>query len=143
RFLVAGIVPGMVLLGVLMLYSVYHAIKDKVPTTPFDFDNAWRASLKALPELLIPLLVITCMAKGWLLIPEVAACTALYVLLVEAFLYRDISLKNLPKIARESMGLVGAIFMVIVGATALTDYFISARVPDRLYEWLSASIEHR
>jgi tripartite ATP-independent transporter DctM subunit len=143
KFLVAGIVPGALLLGVLFIHALYHAIKDKVPTTPFDFDKAWRSALKALPEILIPILVITCMAKGWLLIPEVAACTALYVLIIESLVYRDISLKNLPKIARESMGLVGAIFLVIVGATALTGYFISARVPDRLYEWMSASIEHR
>ncbi len=143
RFLIAGIVPGLVLVGVLFIHALYHAIRDKVPTTPFEFDKAWRALIKALPEAAIPVLVITCMAKGWLLIPEVAACTALYVLIIEALVYRDISLKNLPKIARESMGLVGAIFLVIVGATALTGFFISARVPDRLYEWMSASIEHR
>jgi C4-dicarboxylate transporter DctM subunit len=143
KFLKAGIAPGLLLVGALFLHALYHAIKDKVPTTKFEFDKAWRSAAVAIPEIAIPVLVILCLAKGWLLIPEMAACTALYVLIIEAFVYRDISFKNLPKIARESMGLVGAIFLVIVGATALTGYFVSARVPDRLYEWLSASIEHR
>src|SRR5262249_9474858 len=49
RFLFAGIVPGLVLCGMVMLYSVYVAIRDKVPTTPFVLRDAWRTGLRAAP----------------------------------------------------------------------------------------------
>jgi hypothetical protein len=122
---------------------MYHAIRNKVPTTKFEGKRALHAGAKAAPELIIPLLVIVSMATGWLQIPEAAAVTSLYVLIIEMALFRDVKLKDLPKIARSSMGLVGAIFMVIVSATALTDYFINANVPDKLYAMMQASITHR
>jgi C4-dicarboxylate transporter DctM subunit len=142
-FLKAGLVPGAILLGALWLYCVYAAIKNKVPRTRFDAAAAARAFGRAVPELMIPVIVIVPLSMGWLVIPEAAAITALYVLLVETLIFRDISLRKLPSIARESMALVGAIFLVIVGATALTGYFVSARVPDRLYEWMEAYIHSK
>jgi tripartite ATP-independent transporter DctM subunit len=142
-FLFAGIVPGAVLVLALVAYAVVVAIRQKVPTTAFEPVVAMRELAKTLPELMIPVIVIGAMATGWLQIPEAAAVTALYVLIVEMALYRDIKARDLPRIARESMGLVGAIFIVIVGATLLTGYFVNARVPDRLYEWMEAYIKSK
>ncbi len=140
KFLFAGIVPGLVLVLALSAYAMIIAVRQKVPTTTFDGGAAVRAFFRALPELLIPILVIGSLASGFLQIPEAAAVTALYVLIIEMAVYRDIKIRDLPRIARESMGLVGAIFIVIVAATALTGYFINARVPDRLYEFMDAYI---
>ncbi|MBI4511241.1 MAG: TRAP transporter large permease [Deltaproteobacteria bacterium] len=143
RFLLAGIVPGLLLIGAVGTYAVVMAIRDKVPRTPFDGGAAIKATITALPEIAIPALIILTLVMGWLQIPESAALTALYVVAIEVFFYRDVKLRSLPKIARNSLALVGAIFIIIVAATALTDYFINANVPLRLYEWMERYIHSR
>jgi tripartite ATP-independent transporter DctM subunit len=78
------------------------------------------------------------MARGLATIPETAALTALYVFVVEVFIYKDINVKrDLFAVSRESMTLVGAIFMKIAAATILTAFFVDASIPDRLFQWMS------
>lgn len=143
RFLFAGIVPGMVLVGLIGLYAIVIAVREKVPRVKFDGAAAARATAAAIPELAIPILILLTLVTGWLQIPEVAAFTALYVLLVEVVWYRDVRVRDLPRVTREAMIMVGAIFTVIVAATALTDYFINARIPDRLYGWMDDYIQSK
>lgn len=138
RFLLAGIGPGLLLCGLFALYSMYVAIRDRVPRTRFDFGVALSTTFRALPELLIPLIMIVSLQLG-LVIPEAAAVTALYVVILETLVYRDVRLRALPRISREAMQLVGAIFILIVAATALTDYFVYARIPDKMTAWM---VEH-
>jgi C4-dicarboxylate transporter DctM subunit len=142
RFLLAGIVPGLVLCGAVALYSIYVALRDRVPRQRFDPRGAFSATMKALPELLIPIIMIVSLQLG-LVIPEAAAITCLYVVILETLVYRDVKLASLPRVSREAMQLVGAIFILIVAATALTDYFVYARVPDRLTAWMVEHIESK
>jgi hypothetical protein len=61
-----------------------------------------------------------------------------YVLVVEVFLYKDLSLtRDLPRIVPDSMVLVGAIFVKLCAATVLTFYFVQAQTADRLFEALT------
>jgi tripartite ATP-independent transporter DctM subunit len=109
-----------------------------VPRSPLDLPAFFSALWQAKWELPIPFVIIGLMATGLATIPEVAALTALYVFVIEVFVYRDIDLRrDLFEVARESMTLVGAIFMKIAAATILTAYFVDAGVPERLFEWLS------
>jgi hypothetical protein len=62
---------------------------------------------------------------------------------VECLVYRDVKLRMLPRISREAMQLVGAIFILIVSATALTDYFVLTRLPDRLTAWMTSTIHSK
>lgn len=138
RFLIAGIVPGMVLCGAFMIYSVYVAVRDKVKTIPFVFAEAWRTFLVAAPELVVPVLMIALLVLG-LTIPEASVVTALYVVVLETLVYRDVKLRMMPRVCKEALQLVGAIFILIVAATALTDYFVYAHIPERLTAWM---VEH-
>jgi tripartite ATP-independent transporter DctM subunit len=138
RFLFAGIVPGLVLLGILSIYCVVEGWRAKVPRFPVDMKKFASALWEAKWELPIPFVIIGLMMSGLAVLPEVAALTALYVFVVEVFVYKDIDVRrDLFGVARESMTLVGAIFMKIASATILTAYFVAAGVPERLFDWLS------
>jgi C4-dicarboxylate transporter DctM subunit len=138
RFLVAGFVPGLVLCGAFMVYSIFVAFRNKVKTVPFVLRRALVELAVAIPELLIPILMIVLLSLG-LSIPEASVVTVLYVFILEMGVYRDISPRMIPRICKEALQLVGAIFILIVAATALTDYFVYAHIPDRLTRWM---IEH-
>jgi tripartite ATP-independent transporter DctM subunit len=138
RFFMAGIVPGLLLLVILSVYCIFEGWRSKVPTTKLDLPAFGEALWEAKWELPIPFVIIGLLTLGLAVIPEVAALTALYVFVIEVFVYKDISIKrDLFVVTRESMTLVGAIFMKIVAATILTAFFVDAGVPDRLFQWLS------
>ncbi|HXU81334.1 MAG TPA: TRAP transporter large permease subunit [Polyangia bacterium] len=137
RFLWAGVVPGLVLIALLTGYCVVMGWRMHIPRKPLDLAEFGRAAWEAKWELPIPFAVIAGLATGLTTIPESAALTALYVLVIEGFVYRDVDVRrDLLRIARESMTLVGAIFMKIAGATILTAYFVDSGVPQALFEWM-------
>lgn len=143
RFVFAGIVPGIVLCGVICIYAMAVAVVRKVPRQQFDLRELASALTIALPELALPVFILAAIGTGFLTIPEVASVSALYVFLIEAYLYRDIDARALFRIVRESMALVGAIFIIILCATGLTNYFVTAKVPDAIVEWISSTIHSK
>jgi len=138
RFFMAGIVPGLLLLAILSVYCIIEGWRSKVPTTKLDLPEFFRALWEAKWEVPIPFVILGLLLGGLAVLPEIAALTALYVFVVEVFVYRDIDIKrDLFGVTRESMTLVGAIMMKIMAATILTAFFVDAGVPDRLFQWLS------
>jgi tripartite ATP-independent transporter DctM subunit len=138
KFLFAGIVPGLVLLGILSVYCVYEGVRSNAPRKALDLRGFAAALWDAKWEVPIPFFIIGGLARGLMTIPESAALTALYVFVIEVFVYRDVSVRrDLLRVARESMTLVGAIFVKIACATVLTAYLISAEVPMHLFDWMS------
>ncbi len=139
RFIFAGIVPGMVLIGVISLYSIFQAYRHGIKPN-WTWQEAKRdfapAFIKALPELAIPFLVIAAIIKG-VTIPQAAALTVVYVFVIEAFLYRDLKLKMMPKLLRDSMALIGAIFIIIFAASGFTNWLVTEEVPKILLAWVT------
>jgi C4-dicarboxylate transporter, DctM subunit len=137
RFFFAGIVPGAILVGMLIIYCVIAGWRAKVPTKPLDLGAFLRALWEAKWEIPIPFAIIASLKFGIATIPESAALTALYTFVIEVFVYKDIDVKKrLLSVSRESMTLVGAIFMKIAGATILTAFFVDSGVPEALFEWM-------
>jgi C4-dicarboxylate transporter DctM subunit len=74
---------------------------------------------------------------GTLRIHEAAAFTALYVIVIEVFVYKNIKLKtDLPRVIKNSMTMLGAILAILATALGFTGYMIQAGVPDLLADWL-------
>jgi tripartite ATP-independent transporter DctM subunit len=144
RFLLAGIVPGLVLLVILSIYCVFEGWRSNVPRSPIDLRKFGRALYEAKWELPIPFAIVGMLVFGIANPPETAVLTALYVFIIEVFIYKDIDIKrDLFTITRESMTLVGAIFMKIAAATLLKAYLVQAGVPDRLFGWLSQFVHSK
>lgn len=143
RFLFAGIVPGMLLVAMLSALVILIAVLKKVPRQKFDAKEMFRTLPGALPVILLPLLILVGIAKGIGDISQIASLTVLYLLVVEMVIYRDLKPKMLWDITRESMALIGAIFIIVYAATAVTNYLVTAGVPKALVEWTTAHIHER
>jgi tripartite ATP-independent transporter DctM subunit len=138
KFMLAGLVPGVLLLGLLIVYAIIMGVLSKAPRSKFDAKEAASALWEAKWELLLPLFLLVGLAKGIFNPSQAAAFTAFYVLIIEVFIYKDLSItKDLPRIIPESMVLVGAIFVKLCAATVLTAFFIDAQVADKLFESLT------
>ena len=142
-FWYAGLFPGLLLVGAFVLYAIITAIRHKVPTRPFRWKGILKPTLRALPEMALPLIILVPIVKAWLVIPEAAAVAVLYLLILETCVFRDLKVKDLYRISREAMTLVGAIFVIIVAANALTYYFIYTEVPTKLYDGMRTYIHSK
>ncbi|MCK5479295.1 MAG: TRAP transporter large permease subunit, partial [Methylococcales bacterium] len=80
---------------------------------------------------------------GFFAVSEIAAVTALYVLIVETFIYKEIKPGQLVKIMSESMQMVGGILLILAISMAFTNYLVDAEVPMHLFDWVKANIDSR
>jgi C4-dicarboxylate transporter DctM subunit len=140
QLFMAGILPGILLVVLLASFSIYKAIRTDVPRKEFNLSEVFQALKGMIWELPLPIVVLGGIYSGYFAVSEAAAITAVYVLLVEVVIYRDIQWRNLPKVMRKSMVLVGGILIIMGAALGLTNYLIDEQVPMKILEFLKSHI---
>jgi len=142
QLFLAGIFPGLLMLVMLSIYSMSQP-RNTAEKKPFDAKNALSALNAAKWEMPLPILVLGGIYGGYFAVSEAAAVTALYVLVVEVLVLREITFRQLPNIMRESMVLVGGIMIIIGASLASTNYMIDAEVPTRLFQLIQQYIDDK
>jgi C4-dicarboxylate transporter, DctM subunit len=137
----AGVLPMLLMLALLVAWTLWRHRGGAVPRVPFSRQRLWVALRAARWELPLPFVVLGSIYSGVIAVSEAAALTAVYVLVAEVLLYREISWRALPKIMVESMVMVGGILLVLGVALAFTNVLVDAEVPQRLFEFIQAHIE--
>jgi len=133
----AGILPGFLMILLLSGYSVWKNRALRTPLSDFSWREVGAAVREAAWEIPLPIVVLGGIYSGYFAISEAAAVTALYVLIVDVLILREISLRKLPQIMRESMVLVGGILVILGMSLASTNYMIDTGVPQKLLGWVS------
>jgi tripartite ATP-independent transporter DctM subunit len=128
----AGILPGLVMLVMLGGYSIWVNRHNRKPMGSFSIREVGAAMREAVWELPLPIVVLGGIYSGFFAVSEAAAITALYVFIAEVLINREISLRELPRIVRDSMVLVGGILMILGVSLASTYYMIDTEVPQKL-----------
>ena len=142
RFLFAGVVPGIVLIAMLSMVAVFVAVKNKLPRQRFHVGELGRSFFAALPEVFIPFGVILALASG-IGLPEVAALTVLYVIVLELGVLRTVSPVTLWTTSKEALAMVGAIFIIIFASAILTNFMVTAQVPVKLVAWTTENVHSK
>jgi len=143
QLFVAGILPGILLVVLLSVFSITRAVKADVPKTSFQVSEVFSALKEAVWELPLPIVVLGGIYSGKFAVSEAAAITAVYVLIVEVIIYRDIRWKDLPEIMKKSMVLVGAVLIILGAAMGLSNYLIDAEIPLQLLDFFKTQIESK
>jgi len=143
QLFLAGLLPGVFLVVVLSAYGLYRGRRDRVTRDPWSL-RAVAAGLRgAAWEVPLPVIVLGGIYSGTFTVSEAAAITALYALVVEVLVYRDIPVRRLPAIVAESMTLVGGILVILACALGLTNYLIDAEVPMRILDWMQQYVSSK
>ena len=88
----------------------------------------------------LPVFVLGGIYSGYFAVSEAAAVTALYVIIVEVFILREITLRKLPAIMRQSMLLVGGVLVILSVSLASTNYMIDAEIPAKLFTYIQQKV---
>jgi tripartite ATP-independent transporter DctM subunit len=143
QLFIAGILPGIFLVVLLSAFGITRAVQAKVPKTRFQISEIFGALREAVWELPLPIVVLGGIYSGKFAVSEAAAITAVYVLIVEIVIYRDIRWKDLLEIMKKSMVLVGAVLIILGAAMGLTNYLIDAEIPMQMLDFFKTHIESK
>ena len=137
----AGIIPSLILLLLLSLYSYRSASKWNVKSHTFSFNNLLQAIRLSYWDMLLPVIIIVGIFGGILTITEAAAITAIYSLFVETVVYKELTIRrDLPKILIDTSTLVGSILIILGVAMGLTNLLIDSQLPMRLLQLVTDNI---
>lgn len=144
RLFVASLLPGILLLAMLGLFSLRSGKAMKRTRTAFDLREAAAATWVAKGDLLLPVLIIAGLFSGHLTPVEVAALTALWAIVLETGIHRSLPIRSgfLPALVETAI-LVGALIAVIGMAMGLINYLNDQMVPLRAADWVTSMIRSK
>ena len=140
---IAGLLPGFLMLVLLIAWSKYKSVGEKIPTTTFDSKELISALRESIWEIPLPIVLIGGIYSGYFAVSEAAAVAVMYVLIVDVLILREVKLKQLPAIMRDSMVLVGGVLIILGVSLASTNYLIDTEVPTRLFEFIREHIDSK
>jgi C4-dicarboxylate transporter DctM subunit len=140
---IAGLIPAFLMILALWGYGLWSQRHQIIPLIPFNWRTLVKEAKNSKWELGIPFIVLGGLLSGWLVISDIAAITALYVLIIEVFIYKDVSFRTLPRIATEAMKMVGGILLILGVALAFTNLLVDLEMPAKVFDWVKANIDSR
>jgi tripartite ATP-independent transporter DctM subunit len=137
---IGGILPGILLTTMVAAWGVREGIVSRPGRYPFRVGEALAAAWAAKWELAMPALVLAAMFSGLATAVEASALTALYALLVQSFIHRDLSFTATLRAFGECVTVIGGVMIILGVAMGLTDYLVSAQVPTLMLAWAQTNI---
>lgn len=139
---VAGLLPSLVMLGIVLWWGTRHQPARNAPRRPADYPRIRRALWAAKWDLAIPAIPITILLGGLATPVEAAAATALYAFITATIIHRDIKgWGECARIMAECGLLVGGIILLLGVALALTNFMVDAQIPEKAVEWTQRHIK--
>ena len=134
---IAGVVPGIFLSIMLGLTTWWRARKYNYPRQP---KASWGERGKALREsfwgLLLIVVVMGCIYSGLFTPTEAAAMAAVYAFIVAVFVYKDIGLKDVPRVLLSSANMSAMLLYIITNAVLFSFVLANEQIPQHLADWL-------
>ena len=137
QLFMAGVIPGLMLASLLGLTTVYRAWKFDYPRLP---RASWAERFKAFRECIWGLLLIVIVLGGiyaGLFTPtEAAAMSAVYAFVIAVFVYKDLTLRDVPRVLLGSASMSAMILYIITNAVLFSFLMTSEQIPQQLTSWM-------
>jgi C4-dicarboxylate transporter DctM subunit len=139
QMFMAGVIPGLMLATLLGVTTFYRAWKFDYPRLPkASWSERFVAFRKCMWGLLLILIVLGGIYAGMFTPTEAAAISAVYAFVIAVFVYRDMSLRDVPKVLLGSANLSAMILYIITNAVLFSFLMTYENIPNELAGWMIA-----
>lgn len=138
---IAGIIPGLLLTGVLAIYSL--AVNRHIEARPFSLDEFVAAMKRGIFALFTPIILLGGIYSGYFSATEAAAVAVGYALIVEMVIHRELTLRDFYEIAIETSRLLGTLLPIVAVALSINLLLTAEQIPQDFARWMSASVDNK
>ena len=133
----AGVIPGLALAATLGGVTWYRARKFDYPRQPkASWAERWVAFRKSAWGLFLIVVVMGGIYTGLFTPTEAAAMSAVYAFIVAVFIYRDMGLKDVPKVLLNSANMSAMLLYIITNAVLFSFIMTNENIPQALADWM-------
>ncbi len=136
---IAGILPGLALAFALGLTTWWMARKNNYPRLPkASLRERFAAFRESIWGLLLVVVVIGGIYSGIFTPTEAAAMSAVYAFIIAVFVYKDLKLKQIPRVLLDSASMSAMLLYIITNAVLFSFLMTSENVPQAMADWMIA-----
>jgi len=133
----AGVIPGLALAATLGGVTWYRAKKFDYPRQPkATWGERWKAFRASVWGLLLIVVVMGGIYTGIFTPTEAAAMSAVYAFICAVFIYRDLGLKDVPKVLLNSANMSAMLLYIITNAVLFSFIMTNENIPQALADWM-------
>ena len=133
KLFMAGVIPGLMLAFLLGLTTWVLARKRNYPRMPrASFAERWRAFRRSVWGLLLILVVIGGIYSGMFTPTEAAAVSAVYAFSIAVFVYKDLTIRQVPKVLLDSASMSAMLLYIITNAVLFSFLMTSEGIPQAM-----------
>ena len=133
----AGVIPGIVLATMLGVTTWYRAWKFNYPRSP---KRTWAERLKAFRDsmwgLFLIIIVMGGIYTGLFTPTEAAAMSAVYAFIIAVFVYKDMGLKDVPRVLLSSANMSAMLLYIITNAVLFSFLMTHENIPQEMADWM-------
>ena len=137
KLFMAGVIPG-VLLGLVLMVAIYVVARiKKLPALPRASLREWlRSAREAFWGLLLMVIILGGIYTGMFTPTEAAAVAAVYAGFVALFVYKDLTLRECPRVLLESGKLTIMLMFIIANAMLFAHVLTTEQIPQQITAWV-------
>jgi C4-dicarboxylate transporter DctM subunit len=137
QLFIAGVVPGLVLATMLGATTWWRARKNDYPRQPkASWGERFQAFRKSFWGLLLIVVVMGGIYTGLFTPTEAAAMAAVYSFFIAVFVYKDLTIKDVPRVLLQSANMSAMLLYIITNAVLFSFVLSNERIPQQLADWM-------
>lgn len=144
KLFAAGIIPGLMLGGILLISAIVNARINnygKLPKEPMNV--RWKKTYKAIWGFLLPVIILGGIYSGIVTPTEAAFVSCFYGIIVSVFIYKEMSFLKFREVLKESINITSMIFLVIASAMIFGMFLTTEQVPQSFAAWIEESTTNK
>ncbi len=139
RLFLAGILPGLLQAAAFFAWVWYDARRRNFPKEPaLPYAERLRVTVRALPALAVPVIVLVGIYGGVVTVTEAAALAAVVALLVSLIFYRGFRFAQTLSVIADALRSAGTIMLIVATALAFGHWMTESGAPAQLVNWVLA-----
>jgi C4-dicarboxylate transporter, DctM subunit len=139
QLFIAALIPGLILATLLGMTTWYRAWRNDYPRMPrASWAQRWRAFRESFWGLFLIILVLGGIYSGLFTPTEAAAVAATYAFVISVFVYKEMSLPEVPRVLLRAASMSAMILYIITNAAVFSWLLTSEQIPQSMAEWMTA-----